>query len=706
MGTSMIPEGFVPLDNFFGGIEQQYSLPSGMLAAVMQTESGGNARAVSPKGAQGAFQFMPATARRFGIDPRNTAQAAQAAAKYLALNYQQFGSWDKAIAAYNAGEGAVAKYGGIPPYKETQGYVQKIMNLLVPAAEASEEVIPELPSGFIPNGVPELPPGFIPMPAPGSERGEDYQGQASQAKTTYDPTEGMSGTEQFFAGLGKTIYDLVRGGGQLTRQAIEAIAPPEKSLSDLVTGGRGTSFADTLGLPTQEDIDEAKRLDAPLMNTGAGVAGNITGSALAFLPAAAIPGANTLVGATAIGAGMGASQPVASDESRLANTALGAAGGFGGQAVGKAVGRLMRPVQRELDPATQALANKARAAGIELNAAQQTASKPLKVIDSVLDNLPFTADKQATAKGTQRAAWQRAVLKEAGEDADVATPDVMGTIKDRVGSEFRRLTATYDLPVDNRLLTELANIEAKYGRRLNVNQRQIVQSYIDDLTSAPSMSGTVYQDARSMLDRQVRGLKNTDPFTSQILKEIRNSLDNAMERTIIAGGNPADAAAWQQARKQWMVMRTTERAADATKGDISPAKFFNELRRKDPNAVVYGQGPQDVADLARIGQTFIREQIPDSGTAQRTFYQNLLTGTGGGLGLGAVSGMIPPGALMGAALTATTPLAMQRALWSKAGQRYLSSGVLSNSARLELLARLLSQMSTGAGATGALNVEP
>lgn len=667
MGSSMIPEGFIPLHDFFGGIESQHGLPSGMLTAVMQAESGGNPRAVSPKGARGAFQFMPATASRFGIDPRNTAQAAQAAAKYLSLNYKQFGSWDKALAAYNAGEGAVAKYGDIPPYKETQGYVQKIMNMLVPAAQAAEEATEKREE----SETPELPPGFVPM--------EDYQAQpnpAPKAETSYDPSAGMSGTEKFLAGMGKGIVDTGRGIGQM------------------------------VGLVSQEDIDSSRRLDAPLMKHGSAVAGNIAGNAAVALPTVLIPGANTLTGAALTGAVLGGTQPVASDESRLTNTVLGAAGGLGGQAVGKGVtrvaSRMNRPVQTRLDPAAQALADKARALGIELNAAQQTGSKPLKVIDTVLDNLPFTADKQARAKGAQRQAWQRALLKEAGEDADSATPDVMGSIKGRIGNEFRRLTATYDMPLDNQLLTELANIESKYGRRLTTNQRQIVQSYLDDLTASPTIAGTVYQDARSMLDKQARGMLQSDPFTAGILKEIRDSLDNAMGRTIAAGGNPADAAAWKEARKQWMVMKTAERAADATKGDISPAKFFNELRRKNPNAVVYGQGPQEVPDLARIGQSFIREQIPDSGTAQRTFYQNLLTGGGGALGVGTVSGMVPPAALLGAALTATTPLAMQKALWSKAGQRYLTSGVLSPSAKLELLAKLLEQGSTGAGAGGAL----
>lgn len=98
-----------------------------VLAAVAQTESGGNPNAVSPSGALGLMQFMPSTARSFGIDPLDPKQAIDGAARYLSEQFNAFGSMELALASYNAGPGAVRKYGGVPPFAETQAYVRKIM---------------------------------------------------------------------------------------------------------------------------------------------------------------------------------------------------------------------------------------------------------------------------------------------------------------------------------------------------------------------------------------------------------------------------------------------------------------------------------------------------------------------------------------------------------------------------------------------------
>ena len=116
----------------YGELEKRYGLPAGLLSAVSMQESRGNPGATSPVGAKGEFQFMPGTAARFGIagQERNTAVAAVAAAKYLASNLRMFGDLDKAIAAYNAGEGNVKKYGGIPPFRETKGYVKGVRGYL------------------------------------------------------------------------------------------------------------------------------------------------------------------------------------------------------------------------------------------------------------------------------------------------------------------------------------------------------------------------------------------------------------------------------------------------------------------------------------------------------------------------------------------------------------------------------------------------
>jgi soluble lytic murein transglycosylase-like protein len=98
--------------------------------AVIQQESQYNTKAVSPAGAQGLMQMMPATAERFGLkDPLDPKANVEAGTKYLKWLLKRFdGDVTKALAGYNAGEGAVDKYNGVPPYGETQEYVKKIVS--------------------------------------------------------------------------------------------------------------------------------------------------------------------------------------------------------------------------------------------------------------------------------------------------------------------------------------------------------------------------------------------------------------------------------------------------------------------------------------------------------------------------------------------------------------------------------------------------
>lgn len=118
---------------FKGLIEKsakQYGIRPSMLAALLFQESGFNPNARSPVGALGIGQFMPATAKGYGINPLDPMQAIPASAKYLGRNFKTYGgNVDKTLASYNAGAGAVARYGGVPPFKETQNYVKRIKQL-------------------------------------------------------------------------------------------------------------------------------------------------------------------------------------------------------------------------------------------------------------------------------------------------------------------------------------------------------------------------------------------------------------------------------------------------------------------------------------------------------------------------------------------------------------------------------------------------
>ncbi len=108
--------------------EQKYGLPENMLVGLIQTESRFNPNAVSPAGAIGIAQFMPGTARDFGIDPRNVDQSIDAAGKYLSQNYKKLGNWDDTLRSYNMGLGNVNKWkqGRMRLPKETAEYVGKV----------------------------------------------------------------------------------------------------------------------------------------------------------------------------------------------------------------------------------------------------------------------------------------------------------------------------------------------------------------------------------------------------------------------------------------------------------------------------------------------------------------------------------------------------------------------------------------------------
>jgi soluble lytic murein transglycosylase-like protein len=128
--TGTIDPGTVPADilPLIQQAAQANGLDPAFVAAVARAESGFNPAAGSPAGAQGLMQLMPGTARGLGVtDPWDAAQSANGGAKYLRAQLDRFGDPQLALAAYNAGPGAVTKHGGIPPYAETQTYVQRVM---------------------------------------------------------------------------------------------------------------------------------------------------------------------------------------------------------------------------------------------------------------------------------------------------------------------------------------------------------------------------------------------------------------------------------------------------------------------------------------------------------------------------------------------------------------------------------------------------
>jgi soluble lytic murein transglycosylase-like protein len=123
------PRSPAAYDQLISRVAARHGLPAAMVKAVVKAESNFQPHARSNKGAQGLMQLMPGTAEDMGVDdPFEAEDNVQGGTRYLRAMYERFGDWKHALAAYNAGPGAVERFGGIPPYAETQQYVERVLH--------------------------------------------------------------------------------------------------------------------------------------------------------------------------------------------------------------------------------------------------------------------------------------------------------------------------------------------------------------------------------------------------------------------------------------------------------------------------------------------------------------------------------------------------------------------------------------------------
>jgi soluble lytic murein transglycosylase-like protein len=140
--------GATQYDSLIQAAAQKYGIDPALLKGLIKQESDFNPSAGSSAGAQGLCQLMPGTASSLGCsNPLDPAQSIDAGAKYLRQQLDTFGGdVRKALAAYNAGPGAVQRYGGVPPYAETQNYVQKVMGYADQYRGAAQAGSPSYPT--------------------------------------------------------------------------------------------------------------------------------------------------------------------------------------------------------------------------------------------------------------------------------------------------------------------------------------------------------------------------------------------------------------------------------------------------------------------------------------------------------------------------------------------------------------------------------
>jgi hypothetical protein len=349
---------------------------------------------------------------------------------------------------------------------------------------------------------------------------------------------------------------------------------------------------------------------------------------------------------------------------------LTAAAGIGSTLVNPA--RVITPL--ESSAARQAAVRTLADEGVtSLTAGQITGNKSLQYLESAASHAPGAGGGASRVEHEGQRQFTEAAARRAGAGPDI-TPEVLAANQRRLGQSFQDLSGRNNLVPDNQFVNDVVDAARNYRRVPDSQQRQMVQGYIDDIVEHVNnghMPGPEYQEMRSRLSRQANSLRQSDPTLSEALRDMRNALDNAMNRSI----SPADREAWQATRAQYGAQKVLEKAASragevTAEGQITPANLRNTIASENRGA--YSRGEGDFNDLARSGVQ-VMTPLPNSGTAQRMNAFHLLNA--GMLGI--------PQALAG------------RAIMSPPVQAYLANqlanGALPNSpaARQLLAAQLL-----------------
>jgi len=369
-------------------------------------------------------------------------------------------------------------------------------------------------------------------------------------------------------------------------------------------------------------------------------------------------------------AGGGVSEATGSD-------ALGLAAALAVPLSPVAARKALTPFASQLSGNEKKLASAAQKIGIKLTPGQATGSKPLRTMESVFTQTPFTGAKQGQIYSGQRSAFNKAVMKTAGIDADSASPEVIDDAFKSLGKRFDELAAATTIKVDKTFVDDIARVQGEYGRRLPTDIAPVFKSYMDDLSALgqqlankPEIAGREYQALSSSIKRRARSASN-NPDLQESLYALARSIDDNLERS----AGPALKAAWRDVRSKYRNLLTIDKAvgggtqASRASADVPFAGLRQAVKASDKTG--YGRGRGDLNELSRVGDFLGSAIPPDSGTSSRGMMKYLLSGGGGGGAGYLLAGGNPVVALGAAGAALGGPKVAQTIYNTPLMQRYL-----------------------------------
>lgn len=456
-----------------------------------------------------------------------------------------------------------------------------------------------------------------------------------------------------------------------TRGARESLSIPEQIGYGVIGGAPLAAAGGALGLlgraataggatTAGTALQRAATTAAPTLGQRAAIGGAEVG--LQGATEAAIKGEDIGTGAIT-GAGIGAGLPVALS----------------------ALGRVVSPIRSQLTAPQQELAREASERGLQLTPAQATGSRAAQFFESQLRDLPGGS---MSPRLQQQELLQRMALREAGIDAQYATPEIIETGFRNIGQKFDQALQGRNIRLGDDFEEIISEASKKYSNRLEANVKDIFDTLVTQLRNEPEViTGIRANNIRSDIAALERSYKN-NPQLQEALGRLREAVD-----TSITGSVPKDVASQiKTARNQYKnlsrIDEVMSRAGGQAESGQIPFVQLNNLIKQRQGSVSRGisAATPEFQKLSQIGSQFFREP-PSSGTAQRNYMTALLTG-----GLGAGSFMA--GGLPGLAAAIGTPLATNLIYNRPLVQRMLAQQ------RGRALERTPQQLLTSAGTAG------
>lgn len=495
----------------------------------------------------------------------------------------------------------------------------------------------------------------------------EYDPASPEYRAKYGATSGNSFFDNALLGYGKSFIDTLQGAKQIGAEAL-----------DSVTGGNR-------GATLRAQQTERQRLDAELMGTGGGVAGNVAGviaqtvapagmaakgaQAAGFARTAQVAGAianpQTYGAAIGSGAALGALQPVGTDDSRTFNAISGGAAGGAGLALNRIIGRIARPVSDSLSPAQRRAVDTLKKADVPLDTAQRSGSTAAARVKAGFEGNPYTAGAQIDAAGRQLKGFTKAVLRTIGVSADDAGEQTLGAARDRIGSVFNDVSSRYQIDV-NPIIGKLADIQDEASRVLTDGR---ITKQVDNIVKKAAenggkLDGRAYQAIKGELDT----LASQRDVTTYA-RALRNLLDDGLQQAAKGSG---DFERLQTARAQYGRLIKIADATDES-GVVSPAKLWQQFNTKaNRTQAKFGKGDRELINLARAGKTVLTDKLPNSGTAQRIAAQLAVPAIAGAAGQMLTGD--PTEALKYAGLAYAVPRGAQFLMNNQMAAKYMTEG--------------------------------